>query len=202
MQVVFDFVEGLIGDEEFEYIIYATPEIWDWLQNLVPKDVTNHACEFRKTYPMFNGFETNNYNVKSTVTAFGYKQFIARALISALVKYNYPNVIIKTPITTTPDDLLEKMNLSYIGGKKADRLIRKILLEGSGESRKVLKERIKTVFMIENARKHPHWIQEPEWPFYDDRPMRFVSEDRNGELFTYYFVDDVTNVSISIEQYA
>lgn len=125
MQVVFDFVEGLIGDEEFEYIIYATP-----------------------------------------------------------------------------DDLLEKMNLTYIGGKKADRLIRKILLEGSGESRKVLKERIKTVFMIENARKHPHWIQEPEWPFYDDRPMRFVSEERNGELFTYYFVDDITNARVIVEQYA
>ncbi len=202
MQVVFDFVRGLIGDEEFEYIIYATPSIWDWVQELVPEDIESPDCEFRKCYGNMQGFETNNYNVKATVTSFGYKQFFARALISALVKYNYPEVIVKEPITTTPDDILEKMNLSYIGGEKADRLLRQILLDNKAENRKVIKEKIKAAFGIENARKYPHWVQEPEWPFHDNRPMRFVSETHDGELFLYYFIDDASDTKLTVEQYA
>lgn len=202
MQVVFDFVQGLIGDEEFEYIIYATPSIWKWVQELVPEDIESPDCGFRKVYGMIQGFETNNYNVKATITSFGYSQFIARALISELVKYNFPEVTIKDPITTTPDDILEKMNLSYIGGDEADRLVRQILLDGNGENRKVLKERIKATFGIENARRHPHWVQEPEWPFCDGRPMRFVGETQDGELFSYRFKDDTSDTEITVEQYS
>lgn len=202
MQVVFDFVQGLIGDEECEYIIYATPSIWSWVQELVPEDIGNSDCEFRKCYCNMQGFETNDYNVKSTVTAFGYKRHIARSLISALVKYRFPQVAVKASIDTTPEDILEKMNLPYIGGDEAERLVRQILLDHKGEPRKVLKNKIKAAFGIENARKYPHWVQEPEWPFHDNRPMRFVGETREGELFSYHFVDDVSGTKTTVEQYS
>ena len=50
MKEVFDFVEGKMSFDEFEAELYLKPEIWKWLQALVPSDIENPECRFRKEH--------------------------------------------------------------------------------------------------------------------------------------------------------
>ena len=202
MKEVFDFVQGLTLYDEFEYILYSNPEIWKWLQGLVPDDIADGDCPFRKIYGNMKGFETNNYSVKDTIMSFGYNGIKAHSLISALLIYHYPDIKVRDPIQNCPEEILEKFNMDYIGGEHAENLVREIILNFQSEGQKVLKEKIKSAFGITNSRKHPHWVQEPEWPFYQDKPMHFTGESHDAELYKYFFKDIETNTQVIIEQFS
>ena len=101
MEAVLNFVQGKLTYDEFEPEFLINPEIWEWIQNLVPVNICDADCEFRSCYANMQGFEANNYKVKSTVMSFGYDNIhghtIAHSLISALVQYHYPNIICRNP---------------------------------------------------------------------------------------------------------
>ena len=115
-KVISDYASGKMSHEEFEAELYINPELWNDIQSLVPRDIADVHCPFRQVWGNIPGFETNNYQVKSTVTSFGYNYSMAHGFISALVKYQYPDVVCREPIGESPDSLLEKM-LMY--GKEA-----------------------------------------------------------------------------------
>lgn len=115
MKEIFNFVQGLTSYDEFEYILYSNPEIWKWLQGLVPDDIApddiapddiaDDDCPFRKIYGNMKGFETNNYSVKDTIMSFGYNGIKAHSLISALLIYHYPDIKVRDPIQNCPEEI-------------------------------------------------------------------------------------------------
>ena len=205
MKVVFDFVQGKLSYDEFETEFILHPEIWTWIQELVPKDIGNLDCEFRSIYHNMQAFETNNYNVKSTIMTFGYDdiygQTTAFSLISALIKYHYPKTVCQRPLEQSCNDILETIGLDYIGGEEVDEIIKNIILSHRNDRKKNMKNALKTAFHIA-PRKFPHWIQEPEWPAYNGEPMRFIAENHIGEKFTYEFQDINTKETRIITQYS
>ncbi len=180
------YAEGKITHEEFESNLYIHPEIWNEIQNLVPADINDEDCEFRSTYGNMQGLETNNYNVKSFLLAFSYNPLKTYGLISALIKYNYPFIECREPLKESDIGLLEKTNMDYIGGPEIDDIVQAILRKKM--SYLSIKKCLKQVFPCRNN-KRPKWIQEPEWPMGTAKPMRFISQSREGDLFKYVFED-------------
>lgn len=193
------YAEGKISHEEFENDLSIHPEIWNEMQKLVPADISNEDCAFRKMFGNVQGLETNNYSVKSFLLAFSYNPLTAYGLISALVKYNYPSIECHEPRNETAADLLEKLNLDYIGGLEIDDVLRTIISKEPSRIR--LKKRLKQVFPCRNN-KHPNWVQEPEWPMGSSSPMRFVSQSHEGDLFKYVFEDLDTGELRTVTQLA
>ena len=205
MQVVFDFVQGKLSYDEFEIELILHPEIWSWIQGLVPKDIDDVSCKFRLLYGNMSGFETNNYNVRSTIMAFDYDknyvQITSYSLISTLIKYHYPNIVCQPPPEESCYDLLDSIGLDFIGGNEVDDIIRETILKNRDKSKKEIKKALKNAFFI-CTRKFPHWVQEPEWPICNGIPMQFVSESSEGDKFIYEF-QDVNSKEIKIvTQYA
>ena len=196
MKVVFDYAQGLISHEEFEAEQYLNPEIWAFLQSLIPDDISDKNCEFRKNFPRMEALETNNYNIKATLTAFGYNAHIVHTTICFLLRFKYPELVCKAP---EEDDFLIKNKIGFIGGNEADTLINELLLKCSNLSNRDKKAIILKAFHISNS-KHPRWVQEPEWPFSNNHPMRFCFQKHFGDLYKYYFEDVDTGEIKIIEQ--
>ncbi len=205
MKAVFDFAEGKLSYDEFEAELYLHPEIWTYLQSLIPSDITDCNCEFRKRYGKYayvSRMEANGYSVKAALTVFGYDGGMTHQCIGNLLQYHYPEIEVRTPSEESMDDLLCRMKLEYIGGEEADELVRTLIAGYRSEGMKTLKSKIKEAFGITNGRKYPHWVQSEEWAFYEGRPMHFVSESHEGDLFRYVFRDDESGTETIIEQFA
>lgn len=205
MKIVFDFVQGKLSYDEFENEFVLEPEIWTWIQSLVPNDISNKNCTFRSIYRNMQGFETNNYNVKSTIMSFGYDSEYGRitafTLISALVKYHYPDIVCKEPLQYGTIEFLEKVDLEYIGGSEVTPFIRNIISAQQDLNNKKIKSMLKDYFHL-SPRKYPDWVQEPEWPATSEGvPMIFVSQKRTGELYEYTFKHPETGELRVVEQY-
>lgn len=198
-KVISDYASGKMSHEEFEAELYINPELWNDIQSLVPRDIADVHCPFRQVWGNIPGFETNNYQVKSTVTSFGYNYSMAHGLISALVKYQYPDVVCREPIGESPDSLLEKIRMDYIGGDEVDDYLRELMSQYT--TPKELKEQLKRCFPCP-VRKHPNWVQEPEWPAINGIPMKFVSQKAEGDKFEYEFQDINSEKKKIITQYA
>ena len=91
---------------------------------------------------------------------------------------------------------------NYIGGDEAEIYIDTFIdnLEPNtteSKKKKQIKEFIKKEFVCE--KKKPTWIQEPEWPV-ADKPLKFISQSKNGNCCKYLFEDVSTGVKKEIEQ--
>lgn len=98
----------------------------------------------------------------------------------------------------------------YIGGTEIEEagIIEKIIAEApqdlpKSKRIKLLKEKVKQAFHIE-ARVRPYWIQEPEWPVNNGRPMKFVRTEKKhgGEVKLHHFVDVETGETRVVEDLA
>ena len=95
---------------------------------------------------------------------------------------------------------------SYIGGREAEALIEGIFSSVSDDLPKtkrkaLITQKIKEAFHIE-GRKHPYWIQEPEWPFSNSKPMKYVKTVKvNSEKSHHYFVDVYTGEERIVEDF-
>lgn len=201
MKIVFDFAQGKLTHEEFELELSLDPEIWTWVQALVPEDIDSPDCGFRSLYGNMKGFETNHYKVKSTILSFGYNGHLAHSLISALIKYHYPNIVSQSPPDHSDAEILDKLKMDYIGGSEVDDLIADILLDFRGKKNKEIKKALSDAFPCATKRI-PQWVQEPEWPVCNGVPMRFIKQENDGDLFQYLFEDIKTGEQRTISQYA
>lgn len=197
-KAILDYVTGKMSHEEFEAETYIDPAIWEEIQALVPADIKESQCPFRTVYGRIGALEANNYSVKATLTAIE-NYSLTYDLISKLVKYQNPEIVCREPLQNAPEDLLESIHMDYIGGVETDDCLREIMAEypKKGDLRKKLKE-----FFPCSPRKHPEWVQEPEWPAMNGRPMKFISQKNDGELFTYEFQDVESGQVVTITQYA
>lgn len=105
------------------------------------------------------------------------------SVISRLVKAAFPDMEINLT-----DEVNEMHGLSldacpsYIGGVEVTETIENIireLPENLSKSKRIAlaRSRIKDAFHIE-GRKWPYWIQEPDWPANNGKPMKYVSTVR------------------------
>ena len=106
---------------------------------------------------------------------------MAHALVAALVQYHDPSAEIRKPPEESGLSFLEKNNLDFIGGPEADRYVRALLLTHADSTAAEKKRAIREAFHIQ-PRKRPGWVQDPEWPFRNGKPLRFLSQRHAGEL--------------------
>ena len=205
MKQVFDFVQGKLSYDEFEAEFTLHPEIWTWVQQLIPQDITDAGCPFRAIYHNMQGLETNQFNVYSTIMAFGYSSIygrnVAYDLIRALVQYNYPEMKCQRPPEQSSEDILDQLNLDYIGGPEVDEIVKEIIWTHQQNGKAAVKKELKAAFYL-SGRKHPVWVQEPEWPAINGIPMKFLSQQSDGDKFTFKFQSLDANVIRIITQYA
>lgn len=102
-------------------------------------------------------------------------------------------------------DFMCDIGLECIGGPEADDLVKNVLDSlpdnlSIREKKKHAKKQLKQMFRLSG--KKPDWVQEPEWPVLNGTPLRFVSQKKYGDLFSYCFVDDLTGEQTIIEQLA
>ena len=206
MKEVLDFAKGKMPYEKFVEVLEAKPEVWVFLQGLVPEDIADENSEYRKKYSISQSFEANGYNVEETLTAFGFDGLGTKIsickFIPDLVEFNYPEIKVKRldpfgKVTKTP---LEKMKLDYLGGEEADAFIDEII-ENETLSDKEKKAALKEKFHLV-PRKYPHWVQEPEWPCASGQPMKFIAEKSDGDKFEYIFENVATGEQRTVVQYA
>lgn len=206
MKEVFDFAKGKLSYENFAAAVDAKPEIWAFLQELVPKDIADENCDYRKKYGVSQNFVTNGYDIEETLTAFGFDDIGTKIdvcrLIPNLVEYNYPEIKVKRldPFAKVAKTPLEKMKLDYLGGEEADAIVDAIL-ENENLSDKEKKALLKEKFHIA-PRKYPHWVQEPEWPCQGAEPMKFIEEKSEGDKFEYIFENVETGEKCTVVQLA
>ena len=200
-KTILDYAEGRLSHEEFKAELYLHPELWEELQSLMPLDNKDPACRFRTLFPNMKLLETNQYRVKQTLLAFDYRGSLAHALVSALVQYHDPSAEIRKPPEESGLSFLEKNNLDFIGGPEADRYVRALLLSHADSTAAEKKRAIREAFHIQ-PRKRPGWVQDPEWPFRNGKPLRFLSQRHSGELYEYVFEDPETGELVTVTQLA
>ncbi len=207
MLVAKRFAEGKMSFPDFDIEQTMHPEMWSWLQSLLSDDIIrqpNHVfwskCHSRQA------LEANSFRVKSTVMTFGLDSTLGQArahdIIGNLVSLAYPEVQLKMPYTMSSFDLLQSIGLDCIGGMEADKIARDIInTVPSGlsikERKKEAKRLLQEVFHI--SRKKPVWIQEPEWPVYEGRPMKYIRTEKiNDEAQNHIFIDLETGATRTV----
>ena len=199
LTVLIRYAEGKISHNDFENELLIHPEIWNEIQKLMPKNINDENCAFRRLYGNIQGLETNNFSAKGFLLAFSYNSARTYGLISALIKYSFPSIECHEPPDESTNSTLEKIDLDYIGGIETDNVVQTIIFNNS--SRLSLKKQLKHIFSCKNH-KHPNWVQEPEWPMGVSSPMRFISQSHEGDLFKYVFEDVDTGELRTIIQLA
>ena len=118
-------------------------------------------------------------------------------------------------LSFTPDDSLEKLHdllltacPECVDGPEVwdsgilERLIAE-LPEGLRRPQRVklLKERIAQAFHLAPKAKRPRWLQNPDWPVHEGRPMRFLRTEKQhgGEKLLHHFIDDETGMERVVE---
>jgi len=120
-------------------------------------------------------------------------------------------------LSLTVDDALDEKHdfmldvcPEYIDGSEVDEsgIIERIIDEVSDDmpeskQKKLIREKIKEAFHIE-GRKFPCWIQSPEWPMSNGKPMKFIKtvKKHGGELREHHFVDVETGEERIVEDFA
>lgn len=209
LKVILDFVQGKMTYDEFEAAYSLSPEIWTHIENMLTPEIMNDPSSPFWTRSNRSTLESNGFCVRSAALAFGFDSQFGRvrahSLISDLVEFTYPDIPRKDPPEHSPESLLEKLGLDYLGGAETDDLIRNTLYQkqdfpSAKERNRALKQELRQLFHIA-PRKVPKWAQSPEWPMGEHSPMAFVGQKLDGELVTYIFRDLDTGESRIVEQY-
>ena len=118
-------------------------------------------------------------------------------------------------LSFTPDDSLEKLHdllltacPDCVDGPEvwASGILEQLIAElPEGLRRphrvKLLKERIAQAFHLAPKAKRPRWLQNPDWPVHEGRPMRFLRTEKQhgGEKLLHHFIDDETGMERVVE---
>lgn len=223
-QFVFDFVAGLVQPKVFIETLEQHPEIYDWLQSIVPEGLTCY-----KSHMIFDRFGEEEpisieipYDIKIVIKQllddlqkdrWGVYLNIYDA-ISELLKKAFPheNINVSDEIEKRFDFGLDAIP-EYLGGIDVADFIDDIVDSIPKNLSKTIRVRLcnkklREKFHIE-GKNIPRWIQNPEWPIGEDGiPMKFISQKRkkgkpyNTMLFTEFLFEDVkTGKQRIVEQF-
>ena len=219
---VLDFIEGRISHKDFLVLCYENDEIFDWIQSIVPKRKKCYKNTIVKI-PDSNGNsieivrqEKVPYDIRLVVKQFFEmdSDMLGNYLnlhneISNLIKDSFPKEKIRI------SNKLEEQYMfmldacpTYIGGNEVfqsgilEELFDSIPDNLSTEKQiSWYKSRVKEIFHIE-SNHYPKWIQNAEWPMNNNRPMRFVSQEKAPEIgINFIFVDVETGEKRTVFQF-
>lgn len=96
-----------------------------------------------------------------------------------------------------------EIGMDYVGGKEADIIVQDILDKlpsdlKKSERKREAKNELRKAFPI--TKRKPLWGQEPEWPVSNGKPLKFISQTKDGEKVCYEFYDEVNDCKTIIEQ--
>ena len=204
MEIVFDFLEGRVTYQTFIDRLYSDESIFNWLQSFVTDEMLKDRSFWCST-----SLKWNNSSFKACVS-----ERLNQGVISMSDIYTF---IYHFLAYTLPDreinkikyyDDLSDIYLSAVGecygGPEVEYLINDIIMslpeELSKTKRvKLAKEKMRELFP---GKKRPFWIEGPEWPVNNGKPMTYISRKVDGDLFQYIFEDPETGERRVVEQFA
>lgn len=198
-----DYLEGRILPAEYERMIDDDNGLYCWIQNIVPE-----GKQFSYVTPPSKELIFYPYDIRDVMRvherlSYGgpkgtpsYHYYIHEAILQ-LFTTAFPDIQINADKRLS---VLKDLSLfavpSYIGGAEVaqeniiGKLLQDIPLEYSfSKQKQLVKERIKKAFYIE-GNKYPRWIQDPEWPVSNGKPMKYVATTKvNREFVQHHFID-------------
>lgn len=202
-QILVDFVEGRMPFAEFHDLVLNDDLFAAWIDQHVPSD---WKC-YTKATP------ENNYTVQElpfsirhkfekfaggdAISSIGYRLDV-HSTMTNLAKTLYPTMSIKPdPSFKKLFGLLLRACPSYIDGNDVwdSGILEAFAAECPDEwsdTKKIkhIKARIIEEFHLED-KKYPRWWQNPDWPFANGKPMKYVKTTvkYKNEWYQHHFVD-------------
>ena len=218
MQIVFDFVTGKIGCEEFKEAWYADPKIGQWIENLVDLKSGPTPAWSTAPYPAYRMAIYRHYDGSflrfiQASEAFSQRHPCQPAWVSigwyfrpiaSIVTVAYPEIV-PTKYYDDEQEFYITAAGEYIGGPEVEEQIGALLEAfprtiGKGKRKKEARAAIRDYFHIKGS-KYPIWVQEPEWPMGANSPMEYLSRKREGDLVQFIFRDVDTGEERIVEQF-
>lgn len=213
LKLSIDYIEGKTDSETFEKILENDSDYREWLQSIVPATKTMYIYD-----STINNVVQQPYSVSTmlheceSIQVGGPKgspeyRYIVHKEITDLIAEAFPELNLIPDQSLKDDyDLCMDACPMYIGGVEIAKanIIGKILATvpknlSKTNRKKEARAKILQTFHVD-GKKYPRWNQEPEWPVYNGKPMKFVrSEKVNFEVKIHYFIDEKTGVERSIE---
>jgi len=205
IQELIAFVEGHMSIDEFKS---------NYETNKGYKKLFNDKKPFEKNYARLEGSTVNeglqiyfegNYKGKYSQAPIVIGKLNVWHIIKTYLEYyNIPC----TPTTKYEDDvkLRHAIQPSYV--EIEDDEYFDVIIASAPEGltepqrKKWLKERIKSLFLYDKT--YPRWIQSPEWPIVNGKPLVFRSQTKNtleDERVWYTFYDPDTNQETIVMQF-
>ncbi|SHG28129.1 hypothetical protein [Chryseobacterium vrystaatense] len=196
IQILKDFVEGTVSDQEFQQQLYANPD----LEKLLSDPSMNWQGTYLKDTTVFLYLAEQDYtNAEGRLNAQGTaKLFLSKmgidATVSTRIADEYDAVLDTRPKYVDAEaDFIEKHILPK------DKTLSK------SDQKKYIKQRYSQLFKYQT--KPPGWIQNPVWPIKNDQPLYFLGqiEIKKGDLFhdggwVYLFIDNETGTVETVRQ--
>ncbi len=197
IQILKKFVEGKISDRDFEQQIYTNKT----LEKLLSDSVINWHGTYLQSTNVFLYISEQNFstapgilNVHGAIQMF-LSKIGEQALPTAKYYEDYEVITGTSPKYIDADSEFIKKHIL-----PADRTLSK------ADQKKYIRQRYTELFKFQI--KPPRWIQNPEWPVKNGKPLFFLGqiEIKNSELFhdngaVYLFADTETKAIETIKQF-
>lgn len=211
MEDIYAFLTLKISAAEFASRLEADDTIISVIKSKIPDSRRYWDDEWDNCPLCGEAFSHNDYDLLKTLTKGYYNLYSissrteAYKMLFQLFKSDFPDIVFSTyyreisliALYSVPD---------YIGGKEVDSIITRIIDSRPAdltESKqyKWIRDQLKELFNIQKE-KYPRWIQYADWPVYNDKPMKYIKQWHEGDLYCYLFEDDENGVKRVVQQYA
>lgn len=179
------------------------------LNSLLPKNKDINSDEWA-SYDCAKSLEANNFDIFKVIELYGgFDSAMGRStayrLIYTVVSQYEKNIEFSSYYK---DQFLFYVDAlpSYIGGREVDKFIDDIFKNipkntTKTQKTKLFKNELKKYFICRNGKK-PYWPQEADWPATSlGKPMVYISQVRQGDMYRLLFEDPDTSDIRYIEQY-
>lgn len=202
-QILVDFVEGRLSFSSFHTLVMSDDNFSQWIDKSVPSDwccyskptAENNYQGDRLPFSVRQKFE--GYARQTGLNSIGYRLNI-HGTMTLLAEYLYPTEALQPdPSIERLYDLITSACPSYIDGPEVWKsgILESIAAECSTEwskaqKKKHIKTRIVEEFHLE-GKNHPRWMQNPDWPFANGKPMKYVRTTiiNKNEWYQHHFID-------------
>lgn len=213
LQECTDFIEGRLEPCRFVAMMENNVGLRDWLQSLVPTTKMMYVWDCKTSTvvqrPYTIGAMLKEYELIDMGGPKGtpaYHYFIHKEILQ-LISQAFPDLKL-CPDSSLKEDYELCMDVcpQYIGGAEIAQanILGKVLAAvprtlTKAKRKREAKAKILEAFHVE-GKNYPRWNQEPEWPVYNGRPMKFIRTERvNAEISIHYFADVETGFERRIE---
>lgn len=200
VQILIDYVEGRMDVSEFRKEFLNNPSVKQLLKSKIKIDYLKYYGYNLYDYfnRQLNPIKNNWNNVYSRyVIWFNLRLFL-----------NYNNIVFSNGYTKYDDDYnyLLSIQPSWLDITDDQGIFDRILAERPKELSKTKqiawgKAKLKELFRYN--RTYPRWVQAPEWPIVNGKPLVFShqsKEKKDDERIYFYFYDPETREETVVEQ--